>query len=128
MTPANIGEQLDERRATLIREALDFPEEFDSTEYCVSKIRKISVNIFKINMHYRNVLVSYSLTCLRRGNLESFCTGRVSKCSRLGWVCIRHRTTITIAITNARKPEAYMMMSVYLVSIRSTSLVTSSSV
>lgn len=34
MTPANIGEQLEERRATLIREALDFPEELDSTEYC----------------------------------------------------------------------------------------------
>lgn len=50
MTPANIGEQLEERRATLIREALDFPEELDSTEYCVSKIHRISVNIFKMHM------------------------------------------------------------------------------
>lgn len=33
MTPANMGEQLDERRATLIREALDFPDELESTEY-----------------------------------------------------------------------------------------------
>lgn len=57
MTPANIGEQLEERRATLIREALDFPEELDSTEYCVSKIHRISVNIFKINVHYRDVIM-----------------------------------------------------------------------
>lgn len=57
MTPANIGEQLEERRATLIREALDFPEELDSTEYCVSKIRRISVNIFRMKMHHRDVIM-----------------------------------------------------------------------
>ena len=34
MTPASMGEQLDERRATLIRDALDFPDELESTEYC----------------------------------------------------------------------------------------------
>ena len=33
MTPASMGEQLDESRATLMSDALDFPEELDSTEY-----------------------------------------------------------------------------------------------
>lgn len=41
MTPASMGEQPDESLATLIRDALDFPDELDSTEYC----RKTDVNV-----------------------------------------------------------------------------------
>ncbi len=45
-------------------------------------------------------------TCLRRGNLESFWTGRASNGSLLGWTCIRHNTTMTMAMIRARKPQA----------------------
>lgn len=34
MTPASMGVQLDDRRATLMSEALDLPEELESREYC----------------------------------------------------------------------------------------------
>jgi len=43
ITPASIGEQLDDRRATLISEALDFPDELESTEYCGNR--------FAVNTH-----------------------------------------------------------------------------
>lgn len=43
-----MGEQPEESRATLIKDALDFPDELDSTEYC----GKTNVNFMNIPLEH----------------------------------------------------------------------------
>ncbi len=63
-----------------------------------------SQKVRKDRLMFPGCIVSF--TCLRRGNLESFWTGRASNGSLLGWTCIRHNTTMTMAMIRARKPQA----------------------
>lgn len=46
-----MGEQPEERRATLISDALDFPDEFDSTEYWMVRCRE-SLAAFSFGMYH----------------------------------------------------------------------------